>query len=256
MIDYDRQGRLGLITLNRPEARHAINRQMAAEMEAAIDRAEADADVRVVVLRAASTGNRAVFCSGQDLKSLGTPEGNSSTPRGGFAGLVRRQRTKPLIAAVDGLATAGGCEIVLACDLVVASTQASFGLAEVTRNLVAAAGGLFRLPRAIGRAAAMDAILTGEPISGERAHQLGMVSRLVGAGEAEAAAIDLAAVIGANGPLAVQESRRVVLAADDSDDESLWAMSHDAIGRMLRSDDLQEGLRAFAERRPPEWTGR
>jgi enoyl-CoA hydratase len=246
MIDYERDGRTAIITLNRVEARNAINRQMAEELEAAIDLAESDPDVWVMLLRAATAGERPVFCSGQDLKSLGTPDGNSMTARGGFGGLVQREREKPLIAAVDGLATAGGCELVLACDLVVATTRSSFGLAEVKRNLVAGAGGLFRLPRAIGRATAMDAILT---------YQLGLVSRLVEA-PVDAAALALAAAICANAPLAVRESRKVVLAAADADDETLWAMTNSAMGKVLRSEDLTEGLAAFAERRPPNWKGR
>jgi enoyl-CoA hydratase len=256
MVDYEIQGRVALITLNRIEARNAINRQVAQEMEAAIDRLESDPEVWVGVLRAATVGDRPVFCSGQDLKLLGSPEGNSVTAKGGFAGLAKRERTKPLIVAVDGLATAGGCEIVLSCDLVVASTRASFGLAEVKRNLVAGAGGLFRLPRAIGQAAAMEAILTGEPLSGERAFQLGLVSRLVGPGEAEAEAIKLAEQICLNAPLAIWASRKVVLAAAGADDATLWAMTDQAMGQMMRSEDLKEGLTAFAEKRPPVWQGR
>ncbi len=163
----------------------------------------------VAVRRAATQGDRPTFCSGQDLKTIGTPQGNSVTRNGGFAGLAERQRSKPLIVAVDGLATAGGCEIVLSCDLVIATTRSSFGLAEVKRNLIAGAGGRFRLPRAIGKAAAMEAVLTGEPLSGERAYQLGLVNRLVEPGQAEAAAMALAEQICQNAPLAVWASRGV-----------------------------------------------
>jgi enoyl-CoA hydratase len=256
MVDYEVQGRVALITLNRPEARNAINRQVATEMEAAIDAAEADADVWVVVLRAVTVGDRPVFCSGQDLKSIGSPEGNSVTEKGGFAGLAKRERTKPIIVAVDGLATAGGCEIVLSCDLVVATPRSSFGLAEVKRNLIAGAGGLFRLPWAVGRAAAMEAILTGEPFSGERAYQLGLVSRLAADGAAVEEALSLAAAICQNAPLAVWESRKVVLAADTADEKTLWTMTDAAMGKMMRSEDLGEGLAAFAEKRAPQWKGR
>jgi enoyl-CoA hydratase len=256
MVDYDVEGRIALITLNRPEARNAINRQVAAEMEAALDAMEADPEVWVGIVRAVTVGDKPTFCSGQDLKSIGTPDGNSMTPRGGFAGLVYRERNKPLIVAVDGLATAGGCEIVLGCDLVVATERSSFGLAEVKRNLVAGAGGLFRLPRAIGRNPAMEAILTGEPLSAERAYQLGLVNRLVPAGQAEAEARALAATICQNAPMAVWESRKVVLASDHGDDASLRALTEAAMSKMMRSEDLKEGLAAFVEKRAPRWQGR
>jgi enoyl-CoA hydratase len=178
------------------------------------------------------------------------------TERGGFAGFVYRERTKPVVAAVDGLATAGGCEIVLAADLVVASTRSAFGLAEVKRNLVAGAGGLFRLPRAIGQAAAMEAILTGEPILAERAHALGLVSRLTEPGAAMDEARRLAEQITAAAPLAVRASRRVVLAAATEDDETLVRMTNEAMAEVMRSEDLQEGLTAFIEKRPPRWQAR
>lgn len=166
IVKYSSEGRVATITLNRPEARNAVNGEVASGLEAAIDRLEDDPDVWVGILTAETQGQeRPVFCAGADLKAINSGQaGSLGTARGGFAGFVYRERRKPIIVAVDGLATAGGCEIVLAADLVVATTRSAFGLAEVKRNLVAGAGGLFRLPRAIGQAAAMEAILTGEPI--------------------------------------------------------------------------------------------
>ncbi|MCU0261670.1 MAG: crotonase/enoyl-CoA hydratase family protein [Ilumatobacteraceae bacterium] len=258
IVTYETRGRVALITLNRPEARNAINGDVAQGLESAIDRMEADDEVWIGILTANTEGQaKPVFCSGQDLKALNAGEAGSVTKRGGFAGFVYRERAKPVIVAVDGLATAGGCEIVLAADLVVATPRSSFGLAEVKRNLVAGAGGLFRLPRAIGRAAAMEAILTGEPIPGERAYQLGLVSRLADDGAVLAEALRLADQITANAPLAVWASRKVVLAAAAAaDDETLIAMTNEAMGQVMRSEDLKEGLTAFIEKRPPAWKGR
>jgi enoyl-CoA hydratase/carnithine racemase len=258
MVDYEVQGRVALITLNRPEARNAINGDVAKAMEAAIDSMEDDPEVWVGVLRANTEGqDRPVFSAGADLKAINAGQGATlNTERGGFAGYVYRDRRKPVVVAVDGLATAGGCEIVLASDLVVATTRSAFGLAEVTRNLVPGAGGLFRLPRAIGRAAAMEAILTGQPIPGPRAYELGMVNQLVEPGTAEEAALAMAAKICAAAPLAVWESRKVVLAADYETDEMLKAMTNSAMATVMRSEDLKEGLTAFIEKRAPQWKGR
>lgn len=257
LVTYERRGNVALITLNRPDARNAVNDDLARSMESAVDTLENDADVWVGVLTANTTGQaRPVFCAGADLKAIGAGGSTLGTARGGFAGFVYRERTKPIIAAVDGLATAGGCEIVLACDMVVASTRSSFGLAEVKRNLIAAAGGLFRLPRAVGRAVALEAILTGEPLSVDRAHQLGMVNRVVEPEDVLPAAMALAERVATSAPLAVAASRRVVLASAYSDDETLKKMSNQEIAGIMRSEDTKEGLAAFIEKRPPRWTGR
>ncbi len=258
IVKYQAQGRVAVITLNRPEARNAINGDVAEGIEAAIDQMEADTEVWVGIMTANTDGQeRPVFSAGADLKAINS--GNAAalnTRRGGFAGFVYRDRQKPVIAAVDGLATAGGCEIVLAADLVVATTRSAFGLAEVKRNLIAGAGGLFRLPRAIGQAAAMEAILTGEPIPAARAYELGLISRLVEPGQAEDAAMALALKICEAAPLAVWASRKVVLAAAWEDDETLIRMTNEGFASVLGSEDTKEGLTAFIEKRPPKWTGR
>jgi enoyl-CoA hydratase len=225
-------------------------------MEAAIDKMEGDGSIRAGVLRATTVGDRPVFCSGQDLKAFGRPEGHAMTDRGGFAGITGRQRTKPLVVAVDGLATAGGFEIVLACDVVVASTRSSFGLAEVGRGLIPASGGLYRLAQAVGRNVALRAALTTDPIPAGRAHALGLVTDLVAPEEVFATALRVAARIADHAPLAVQEARAVILAAMTADELSLQRASEAALARLMKSDDLREGLRAFREGRPPQWSGR
>jgi len=258
IVQYEVRDRVAVITLNRPEARNAINGDVAVGLEDAVDQMEADDDVWVGILTA-NTANqdRPVFCAGADLKAISSGHANTlATERGGFGGFVYRERRKPVIVAVDGLATAGGCELVLAADLVVATTRSAFGLAETKRNLIAAAGGLFRLPRAIGQAAAMEAILTGEPIPADRAFQLGLVSRLVGPGDALDEAHRLAEQITACAPLAVWESRAIVRAAADQTDETLKSMTNDAMRRIMASDDTTEGLAAFIEKRSPNWSGR
>ena len=258
IVKYEVHGRIALITLNRPEARNAINGDVAQGVEAAIDQMEADPGIWVGILTANTEGQeRPVFCAGADLKAINS--GNAAglnTKRGGFAGFVYRERIKPVIVAVDGLATAGGCEIVLAADLVVATTRSAFGLAEVKRNLIAGAGGLFRLPRAIGQATAMEAILTGEPIPAARAYELGLISRLVEPGKAVEEAMASAEKITAAAPLAVWASRKVVLASADSDDETLKRMTNEEFAKVMGSEDTKEGLTAFIEKRTPNWQGK
>jgi enoyl-CoA hydratase len=253
MVEYEKKGPVAVITIRRPEARNAVNGEVAVALEAAVDRLEAEDDAWVGIL----TGEGPVFSAGADLKAIASGQaGSINTERGGFGGLTRRERTKPLIAAVDGPALAGGCEMVLACDMVVASTKAAFGLPEVKRSLVAAAGGLFRLPRSIPPMVAMEVALTGDPIPAERAFQLGLVNELVEPGQALAAAVGLAERICANAPLAVRESRQIVLAAQTTDDATLWRMTEQAFGRIVRTEDFGEGPRAFIEKRPPVWKGR
>jgi enoyl-CoA hydratase len=258
MVEYEVVGRIAVITLNRPEARNAINGDVANGLEAAIDKMEEDDNVWVGVLRANTDGqDRPVFCAGADLKAINSGQAASlATAKGGFAGFVYRDRKKPVIAAVDGLATAGGCEIVLSCDMVVASTGAAFGLAEAKRNLIAGAGGLYRLPHAIGRNVAMELILTGEPLAADRAYQLGLVNRLVEPGQAFEAAMALAGLVTAAAPMAVWESRKVVLASTYEDEATLRKMTNEGFARVMGSEDLKEGLTAFIEKRPPNWQGK
>jgi enoyl-CoA hydratase/carnithine racemase len=245
---------VALVTLNRPAARNAVNGDVAAGLQAAIDQTEANDSVWVVILTGA--GSEA-FCAGADLKAVSSGRsGELRTARSGFAGFVNANRTKPWIAAVNGPALAGGCEIVLACDLVVAVPGARFGLPEVKRGLVAAAGGLYRLPRALSPAVAREMILTGEPISAERAHQLGMVNQLAAADQLLAAAQALAARITVNAPVAVRASLAVARQALDLSEAELQALSAVAQQQVMASEDFQEGPRAFIEKRAPRWTGR
>ena len=258
VVNYEVQGKVALITLNRPEARNAINGDVAQGLENAINQMEEDPNVVIGILRANTSGQeRPVFCAGADLKAINSGQaGSLNTALGGLGGVVYRQRKKPVIAAVDGLATAGGCELVLAADMGVATTRSAFGLAEVMRNLIAGAGGLFRLPRAIGQANAMEIILTGQPLSAERAYELGLLNRLVEPGKAEESAFELASRVCLAAPLAVWASRKIVLAAAYENDETLINMTNTEFGKVLQSEDTKEGLMAFIEKRPPVWQGR
>jgi enoyl-CoA hydratase len=256
-IEYTKQGNVGIITINRPAARNAVNTEVATGIEDAVDQIENDDEVWVGVLTGAKTDKGYIFCAGADLKQMSVDPGGMSTARGGFGGLVQRDRTKPLIAAVDGPALAGGTELVLACDLVVASKTAVFGVPEVKRNLVAAAGGLFRLPRKLPRNIAMELVLTGRlDFPAERAHHFGWVNVLCEEGEALQAALELAGRITENAPLAVRESRKIVLEATDQPDEIGWKLSGDGIVKMFGTEDFSEGLNAFIEKRAPQWKGR
>jgi enoyl-CoA hydratase/carnithine racemase len=253
MVDYEIRGRVAVLKINRPDKKNAVNGDVARGMEAAIDKLEADPDVWLGVL----TGEGNVFCAGADLKAIN--EGKAAdiqTERGGFGGITSRQRTKPIIAAVDGPALAGGTEIVLSCDLVAASTTATFGVPEVKRSLVAGAGGLFRLGRKIPLNLAMELALTGDPISAELAYHHGLVNRLCEPGEALATATALAEQICANAPVAVRESRRIVIEATNAPDEVGWRMSMEGMAKAMGSEDFSEGLTAFIEKRPPQWKGR
>jgi enoyl-CoA hydratase len=252
-VTFEVRGHYAVITINRPQARNAVNSAVANGIEAGIDKLEEDDDLWVGII----TGVPPVFCAGADLKEINS--GNAAglqTARGGFGGFVQRERTKPVIAAVDGPALAGGTEITLASDLIVASRSATFGIPEVKRSLVAAAGGLFRLGRKIPLNLAMEAALTGDPFPAELMHQHGLVNVLCDDGRALEEAMTLADRICANAPLAVRASRKVVIEGTNAPDEIGWKLSAEGMGQAMRSADFSEGLTAFIEKRKPNWTGK
>jgi enoyl-CoA hydratase len=201
------------------------------------------------------TGAGKGFCAGMDLKAFVAGERPHVEGRG-FAGIVERSADKPLIAAVEGFAVAGGLEVALACDLIVAARGARLGIPEVKRSLVAAGGALLRLPRALPRNVAMELALTGDPIDAERAHELGLVNRLSDPGEALFAALNLAETIAANGPLALAATKRVMLESSDWPDSEFFARQAEITGPVFTSEDAREGATAFAEKREPVWKGR
>jgi enoyl-CoA hydratase len=237
-----------VIALQRTEKRNAVNQPLADALDAALAAFDDDPDLRVGIL----TGGADVFSAGTDIAVLGF----IGTEVGGEYGIIRRPRTKPLIAAVEGIAFGGGMEIVLACDLVVASRRARFGLPEVKLGLVPTCAGLFRSPRALPLNLARELILTGDPIDAERAHHAGLVNVLTDAGGAVAGALALAERIAANGPLAVQSCLRAINDYVADDDPAGWSATEAAKAVALPSDDAAEGVAAFFEKRPPRWRGR
>ncbi|MEM6709180.1 MAG: crotonase/enoyl-CoA hydratase family protein [Pseudomonadota bacterium] len=253
VVLFEKRGHVALITLNRPEARNAVNGEVAQGLEAALDQFEADPELWVGILAA----NGKAFCAGADLKAISEGKGHElGTKKGGFAGIARRERSKPLIAAIAASALAGGTEIALSCDMIVCADDTKFGLPEVKRSLVAGAGGLFRLPRVIGMGPALEVILTGDPLPAQRAYELGMVNMLVAADAVLDTAFELAERIAVNAPLAVQASRRVASQALAETDDELWQRSADEFREIAKTEDYKEGPRAFVEKRAPQWQGR
>lgn len=245
---------IGLVTINRPNAMNAVNGDVAKGIAALVDQTEADDDIWVVILTGA--GDRA-FCAGADLKEISKGNAQSlSVPEKGFGGLVYAKRTKPWIAAVGGFALAGGTELALACDMIVASEKSKFGLPEVTRGIVAAAGGVFRLPRVLPKAIAMEYIATGKHIPVEQALQFGMINRLVPDGQHLEGAIELATTISQNAPIAVRESLGVARQALNLEDKELIDLMHTASRKVFATEDAKEGPLAFVEKRKPRWTGK
>ena len=247
----ERKAGVLVMTMNRPEARNAMTQTLAHAMASALDQLDNDSDLRIGVL----TGAGGHFCAGMDLKAFLRGELPRVEGRG-FGGLTQALPKKPLIAAVEGYALAGGFELLLACDLIVASRDSKFGLPEVKRGLAPTAGGLLRLPRRIPYGVAMQYILTGDMLSAERAAQLGLVNELSEPGQALSIALRLADKLLANGPLALIAAKRVVADSRDWPESEMFERQKAYTGEVLASEDAQEGARAFAEKRAPIWRGR
>jgi enoyl-CoA hydratase/carnithine racemase len=253
LVRHERRGNVALVTLDRPEARNAISPEVSEAMAATLDAIEADDTARAVVL----TGSGDVFCAGADLKVVAQGRGMEiARAKGGFAGIVTRDFPKPIIAAVQGPALAGGFEIVLACDLVVAADTASFGIPEAKRGLFAAAGALIRLPKRVPLATALELAMTGDPIDARRAFELGLVNRVVPRDEVVPAALALAERIGENSPVAVRLSRQLVREAGELTEAAAWKRNNELAIEVFASGDSVEGATAFAEKRAPVWKSR
>lgn len=245
---------IAVVTLNRPEKRHAINGAVAQRLNAIVKETEADPSIWVVVL---TSSGGPTFCAGADLAEVAAGRAaDLSTPDGGFGGFVESTRDKPWIVAVHGSALGGGLEFALACDLRVVGENTVLGLPEVRRGLIAGAGGIYRLPRQIPRAIALEMIMVGEPVDAARAYALGLVNAVVPDGEVLETALGYARKIAANAPLSVRESLKIARAAHETPEaESIVAMET-SLRRLLQSEDFQEGPRAFVEKRAPQWSGR
>jgi enoyl-CoA hydratase/carnithine racemase len=250
----ERRGHVEILTINRPEARNAINGPVSLAMSAAMDELADDAECWVVVIT--GSGDKA-FSAGMDLKAFSSGQGGDIMgASGGFGGLTQRDFPKPVIAAVNGSALAGGFEIMLSCDLVVAADHAMFGIPEAKRGLIAGAGGLIRMPKRLPMAIALEMAMTGDPIDAARAHDLGLVNKVVPADALLEEAIALAERIAANAPLAVRYSKSVMKQAAEVSEADGWKINGAAVGVVFSSADAMEGPVAFAEKRAPNWQGK
>ncbi len=250
----ERRGNVEILTINRPEARNAINGAVSKAMSATMDELADDDSCWVVVIT--GSGDKA-FSAGMDLKAFSSGEGGDIlSAGGGFGGLTQRDFPKPIIAAVNGSALAGGLEIMLSCDLVVAADHATFGIPEAKRGLIAGAGGLIRLPKRLPMAIALELAMTGDPIDATRAAALGLVNKVVPPDQLLAEAIALAERIAANAPLAVRYSKSVMKQAAEVSEAEGWKINGQAVGVVFSSADAMEGPIAFAEKRPPNWQGK
>lgn len=245
------QGAVLVISINRPRQRNAVNREVSLAIASALDMLDDRADLRVGIL----TGRDGCFCSGMDLKAFVDGERPELAGRG-FGGLTEKPPAKPLIAAVEGFALAGGCELALACDLIVAAEDASFGLPEVSRGLVAGSGGLIRFPRRIPPAIALEYALTGQRLAARLAHQWGLVNRITPPGGALTEALRLAGQIAANAPLSVMMTKRIVTQSTDWPIDGIWERQRPLAESVIGSLDAREGAKAFAEKRLPVWRGK
>jgi enoyl-CoA hydratase/carnithine racemase len=250
----ERRGHIEILTINRPEARNAINGGVSKAMSSIMDELADDDECWVVVVT--GSGDKA-FSAGMDLKAFASGEGGDIIgASGGFAGLTSRDFAKPIIAAVNGSALAGGFEIMLSCDLVVAAEHATFGIPEAKRGLIAGAGGLIRMPKRLPMAVALELAMTGDPIDAERARALGLVNKVVPAAALLDEAVALAERIAANAPLAVRYSKSVMKRAAEVSQSEGWKINQEAVAVVFSSADAMEGPVAFAEKRPPNWQGK